>query len=365
MTTRLIHIAPELPPTVGGVADYTSILTRRLVEVSEGAIKPMLVHAGRQPVDTIDVDVPVADLSGETSATALAETVRSWTGDGDDPAVVLLEYSGYGYAARGAPRWLVRGLSQVCGNEGRPLITIFHELYADSYKPWDARFWVMPFQRYLTTRMATMSDGILANWDEAVSWLSERVNGTPLRMSPTFSNVGEPEALPDYSERTPYAVCFGRAGRKEEMYQQHAEALNSMLQTAGIERIVDIGSPPSESSYAGLNVTVSTTGIQPVDAISTYLREASLGLLNYPLHCLKKSGVWASYAAYGVPTVLAAERQPVEGLAEKTHYVLLGSYTPNTGQLSSISGAIRQWYIKRAHSRLSAKRVEQVIAELL
>lgn len=361
---RLIHIAPELPPTVGGVADYTSILTRRLVEVSEGAIKPVLVHAGQQQVDTINVDVPVVDLSGEMSAMALAEAVRSWAGDENDQAVVLLEYSGYGYAARGAPLWLVRGLSRVCGNDGRPLITIFHELYANSYKPWNARFWVMPFQRYLTTRLATMSDGILANWDEAANWLSGRVNGTPLRMSPTFSNVGEPEALPDYSERKPYAVCFGRAGRKEEMYQQHVKTLNSTLQSAGIERIVDIGSPPSEASYIGLNVPVNTTGIQPVDAISTCLREASLGLLNYPLHCLKKSGIWAAYAAHGVPAVLPAEPQTIPNLKEGEHFLRLGSARPTQNQLASISEAVYKWYDHEARSEDAAHRVANLICEL-
>jgi hypothetical protein len=244
------------------------------------------------------------------------------------------------------------------------LITIFHELYANSYKPWDARFWVMPFQRYLTTRLATMSDGILANWDEAANWLSGRVNGTPLRISPTFSNVGELEALPDYSERKPYAVCFGRAERKEEMYQQHVKTLNSMLQSVGIERIVDIGSPPSEASYIGLNVPVTTTGIQPVEAISTCLREASLGLLNYPLHCLKKSGIWAAYAAHGVPAVLPAEPQTIPNLKEGEHFLRLGSARPTQHQLASVSEAVYKWYDHGARSEDAAHRVANLICEL-
>ena len=76
MSIRLIHISPELPPTVGGVADYTAILSRRLVEVSDGIIEPVLVHAGNQSAEAIEVDFPTVDLSGERSASALAETIE-------------------------------------------------------------------------------------------------------------------------------------------------------------------------------------------------------------------------------------------------------------------------------------------------
>ena len=86
MSIRLIHIAPELPPTVGGVADYTAILSRRLVEVSDGAVEPVLVHAGRQFADAIDVDFPVVDLSGQCSTSALAQTVEQSAAEADEQA---------------------------------------------------------------------------------------------------------------------------------------------------------------------------------------------------------------------------------------------------------------------------------------
>jgi hypothetical protein len=61
---RLIHIAPELPPTVGGVADYAVILSRRLVEVSDGTVEPVLIYAGHEPTEAIVAGI-AADYVGK------------------------------------------------------------------------------------------------------------------------------------------------------------------------------------------------------------------------------------------------------------------------------------------------------------
>jgi len=245
MGIRLIHIAPELPPTVGGVADYTAILSRRLVEVGDETIEPVFIHAGKKSADQIAVDYPVKDIGGTCTAQALMGSVKQLAGETNEPVVILLEYSGYGYSNRGAPLWLVRALRGVKRADDLPLITIFHELYAHSYKPWDRRFWTMPLQRHIATRLATISDGLMANWDAAAQWLEQWVNGKAVRVSPTFSNVGEPASVPHYSEREPYAVCFGGARRKEGLYRQHGNELSNVLRGYGIERIVDLGSEPA------------------------------------------------------------------------------------------------------------------------
>ena len=88
---RLIHIAPELPPKVGGVADYTAILSRRLVEVSDGAVEPVLVHAGKERAGAIDVGFPAVDLSGGGTTGALGEAISLVDLENDHRGVVLLE----------------------------------------------------------------------------------------------------------------------------------------------------------------------------------------------------------------------------------------------------------------------------------
>lgn len=65
MGTRIIHIAPELPPKVGGVADYNAILSRRLVEVSDGTVEPVLIYAGHEPTEAIVAGI-VANYVGNS-----------------------------------------------------------------------------------------------------------------------------------------------------------------------------------------------------------------------------------------------------------------------------------------------------------
>lgn len=362
MGIRLIHIAPELPPTVGGVADYTTILSRRLLEVSDGALEPVLVHAGKASTESIEGEFPTVDLSGKQSASALADTVRDLAEETDGRAIVLLEYSGYGYAKRGTPLWLARGLRQLNNRwTDLTLVTMCHELYATSRKPWESVFWLSPVQRYITSQIARLSDGILTNRRASARKLREMTDEeTPIRVCFTFSNVGEPRVLSSYEEREPYAVIFGGAGRKAVTYEQHSAVLGRALRRMGVERIVDIGTTVGESAFTELGLPVKAVGVLSAAEVSAYLQRASVGVLQYPLHCLTKSGLWASYAAHGVPPVLIADRQLAEGLEEGRHYVLLSDLedeVPSESQRRAISCTVKQWYDEEAHSQRAARIV--------
>ena len=360
-SVRLIHIAPELPPTVGGVADYTALLSRRLVEVSDGAVEPVLVHAGKEPADAIDVELPVVDLSGQCSAPAFSETVGRLADEVDGQAKVLLEYSGYGYSKRGAPLWLVRGLRRVCGGGALPLVTMFHELYATSWKPWTKAFWTMPIQWITAVHIVRLSRGLASNRDHAVQWIDRRRGDCPVRNSPTFSNVGEPEEAPKYDKRAPYAVLFGGRRMKNHMYEEGRSIMRDMLTQVGVRRIIEIGPRASCSSQKLGSIPIERRGILSATEVSNLLKRASLGILKHPLHCLTKSGVWASYAAHGVAPVIMAEPRSLEKLEEGTHYLLLDDSSDfkawNGGQLASVGRCAREWYIRNAHSKRAAQKL--------
>ena len=69
---HLIHISPEVPPAVGGIADYTAILSRRLVEVSGGSVVPTLIRAGWKG------DGPTPETEFNTVDCAGNATRRPW-----------------------------------------------------------------------------------------------------------------------------------------------------------------------------------------------------------------------------------------------------------------------------------------------
>ena len=361
---RLIHTAPELPPTIGGVADYTALLSCRLVEVSDGIVEPVMVHAGNRPTESIDVDFPTENLSGRCSASALAESFSRFVEESERTAV-LLEYSGYGYDKNGAPQWLADGIEQFCHVSGTPLITVFHELYTSEYRPWKRNFWVIPWQHYVVCQLARLSSGIISNRDDMAQWLHRRVDGTPVRMCPSFSNVGEPDELPPYEDREPFVAHFGGETKKAQLYAEYGSALGPLLQRADVNRIIDIGPPVPEKLRSRVGIPVESKGILSPKEVSRYLRRASLGLLNYPLHCLKKSGIWASYAAHGVPTLLAAKLMGIEGLDRGRHFLLLNEEmsVPKTERRAEISQHVYRWYRMSAHSQRTAQHIGAFISD--
>jgi hypothetical protein len=359
---RCIHIAPELPPTVGGVADYTAILSRRLVEVSDGAVEPVLVHAGNQSADVIEVDFPTVDLNGECSASALAETVEQLADEAEGQAVVLLEYSGYGYAKRGAPLWLARGLRRVCGVDGVSLITMFHELYATG-APWTSAFWVSPLQRFVAARLARMSAGIVTNRSSAAPWLQRyrASEDVPGKVQPVFSNVGEPDTVPSVGGRNCQAVVFGGGGRKSTVYDENRDVLRSLVDRGGFSTVLDIG-PPADS-VPSVESWSQPLGVLPENEISDRLSNASLGVLSYPGSRLGKSGVAAAFASHGVPFLLFDEETSTgnsDPYVEGTHFWRVNAVKEEGSRLSDeklaeMSRSIRLLYQERLHSTHAAR----------
>ena len=357
MADRLIHITPELPPTVGGVADYTALLSRRLVEVTDGAVEPVLVHAGKEPAEVIAVDVPVVDLSGQCSATALADAVRRQAEETSGRAVVLLEYSGYGYAMRGAPLWLARGLQRVCGGDGPPLVTMFHELYATG-PPWTSAFWYSFPQKWVVGQLAQRSTAVVANRHDSTEWLRGHTDTAYHR--PIFSNVGEPSTPPVWEQRSPYAVVFGGTG-KEALYDEHGARLQALLRTLGIRTLVDIGPRPPKPLLSSLKgIEIDVRGLVDREAVSESLREAQLGLLCRNPKALTKSGSLMAYLAHGVPAVIARRHstQPNPDLKRGTHYLSLADPSQKSAEQTDWSAVGRSgydWYRENAHSRGAAE----------
>lgn len=359
---RCIHITPELPPAVGGVADYSVILSRRLVEVSDGQVEPGLIHAGRRTTDSIDVEFPVTDLSGQCSATALSDTIERLASGVDGQVVVLLEYSGYGYARRGAPWWLVRGLHQVRRRARLLLITMFHELYATA-PPWTRAFWTSFPQAYVARRLAALSDGIVTNRRSSAEWLRDACDaGTPVAMQPVFSNVGEPTDVPPLGPRKKQAVVFGGQQLKRTVYRDRADVVQRQLRRLGMEDIIDIGPSATEPEQENMDIPVTKKGVLPSDAVSHYLAESQVGIAHCPSDCLTKSGAVAAYMAHGtVPLVIGDGIEPP--LQKNRHFLEMNDSSDRLDPEMSEEG--RNWYRHHAHSRLAARRVLSMMKEQL
>jgi hypothetical protein len=362
---RLIHITPELPPTVGGVADYTAILSRRLVEVSGGAVEPVLVHAGKEKAERIDVEFPVVDLTEQCSATALASTIRQLANEANSQAAVLLEYSGYGYAKRGAPLWLARGLRRQCGHGGVPLVTMFHEISA-SGPIWSSSFWLSTLQKWIAGELARQSSAGCSNRSDSMQWLRKH-STTPVRHCPVFSNVGEVEDRHPHQYREASAVVFGGTG-KNALYRDHGGVLTQLLQVACIRKLVDIGPRPAPSLLPSTpDIEIVCEGLIPTGAVSRHLQTARFGLLCRNPAALTKSGSLAAYLAHGLPAVVALRdgSAPNPHLKDGVHYLSLRralEEEPDDAQWDAIGNKGWTWYNEHAHSSQTAVTFRELIS---
>lgn len=271
------------------------------------------------------------------------------------PAVALiLHFSGYGYASRGQCHWLLEQLVEARAQLGSSLrvAVYFHELFA-SGPPWRTAFWLSPWQARLARGFARTADVVLTNAEAHAVWLRRMSPGRRVDVAPVFSNVGEPRPVTAASRRVRRVVVFGSAptrARARRAFDRHREAV-AMLHALGVNELIEVG--PGDASWQGLRgwpaLVVREEGTMAPAALSRLLQDSAFGLLDYPLHLLAKSSVFAAYASHGcVPLVLAPAGRAGDGLLGGRHYVALDGPCAARIELDDIGTAAWSWY--RGHA---------------
>ena len=283
--TRSPELLSVIPEARGGVWDFTHALAAELG--TSGQI--------------------LAIARGDGGALARAQA----------PAV-LLHYSGYGYAKRGAPLWLVRSIREHRDRFGS-LGVFFHELYALRW-PWSSAFWLSPVQQYVAQRLARMADFWVTTCDKYALWLRRHAGSKPHAVLPIPSNIGEPPALG--SQRQPIIVVFGSAGLRSTAYQAGGERLFAWAREQQLA-IHDIGGQVSEPALAQRlrRAGVIEHGFLAHAEASALLATARYGIVRHRAAELAKSTIFAAYCAHGVcPIVLASHYDGADGLLPSRHY---------------------------------------------
>ncbi len=268
-----------------------------------------------------------ADKLVENSAADQAATVFTWNQDTDHASLeqalssdcVYLQYSGYGYAKRGAPLWLLKQL-QIHRPQIKTLGVFFHELYAFR-APWRSAFWLSPFQRYIVRRLAERCDFWITSSESNAQWLRRFAGNKPHAVLPVFSNVGE---ITVYSAvRSLKVVVFGGAALRLKTYQAAGDNLFAWAKRQNLS-IHDIGSTISDQlmSKRLADEGVIVHGRLPEMEISNLLADAMFGVVVYQMESVAKSGVFAAYCAHGIcPVLISDQYQASNGLIQNKHYL--------------------------------------------
>lgn len=302
------------PPGQGGVRDFTDKL-----------------------IENLSPEQVVADfIWQQDSANAIAEQALS-------SECLYLQYSGYGYAKRGAPLWLLQQL-QTNRPQIKKLGVFFHELYAIG-PPWGSAFWLSPIQRHIARLLVERSDFWITNCEGSAQWLCRFAGDKPHAVLPVFSNVGE---IPIYSfDRSPKVVVFGGAALRLATYRAAGDELFSWAKRQGLE-IHDIG-PGINDPILSNRLTaegVIVHGRLPEIEISRLLADAMFGVVVYPVDHVAKSGVFAAYCAHGICPVLISQQYPeADGLKQNQHYLAGISETACTPTMTADVGrSAWNWY---------------------
>lgn len=342
----IISIVPRLPPAIDGVGDYALRLAQQLYQdhqISTHFIVGDPNWSGE--IDSPGISaVKVSERSSSSLISLLAEHQQA-------PSIVLLHFSGYGYAQRSCCFWLVEALERWKRITSKArLVTMFHEIYSAFGVPWKHHFWVSPIQRVLAARLIRCSDRCLTNTElyaEMLQGLSrDRTQQIPTL--PVFSNMGEVQDVLPLSDRKKQLVIFGQSGSRMQAYRESLPVIDRVCQSLEIEQILDIGQPTGIELRAVGEVPLIEMGRRSSTEISQILQDSIVGFLNYDPTRLAKSTIFAAYCAHGLlPISSRASSTSQDGLKANVHYLHLESAVSNLNfiqNLQSISDNAYAWY---------------------
>lgn len=308
MQTQII-----VPTGQGGVSDYGDRIAHEL-----RAMRPVDVFAINK--DCVHV-LQSSDVGNKT---------------------VFLQYSGYGYATRGAPKWL---LEEICNlrSKGNSIGIFFHELYAAG-PPWRSQFWLSSFQKSIAFELASISDWWITNRQGSANLLNRFSGNKPHAILPVFSNVGE--ANEPYLTRLPKMIVFGSSELRESTYKRAGKKLFAWAKRNFIT-IHDIGSPITNKKIAEelLVAKVIIHGRMGCGEIETHFKDAAFGLVAYPTTHVAKSGVFAAYCAFGVcPILLSTTKSDCDKLISGINYLSDIPFLLDFHAANKVGMAAWSWY---------------------
>jgi len=342
---EIVQIVPAFPPAVSGIGDYALLLAEELRHRHH--LHTRFIVGDPDWAGAAEADgFPVTRVN--TRSAKSIEWLLNERAGADLP--VLLHYVGYGYEKRGCPLWLVKGVEEWRRAPGyRFLATMFHELYAFG-PPWRSSFWTSPLQRWLTTRLAGLSDACVTNLRRFARYLEPRLASHSQRVNvfPVFSNVGE--FYRKEAHRRNEMVIFGGSGWREAAYANSNGALINVCRRLNIDQIHDIG--PRLSARFELPVKVEWQGALPAPAVSEIMRNARFGFFTYPIPFLGKSGVFAAYASHGlVPvTVDGNDEKNEDQLQLNRHFLTCVALARNVDTAPVMGERVHDWYAKHCLS---------------
>jgi hypothetical protein len=336
MITHITQIVPTLPPKIDGLGDYALNLARQLRR--DWQIETHFIVGDPAWIGDRDPEFETQAIA-HRSASALLSVLRR-----DRP--ILLHYSGYGYARRGCPQWLITALNRY---QDSHLVTMFHEVYTYDCGPfWTSSFWLSPLQKRIATQLIQRCDRSLTSRENYVRLLQKISHQANLKITvlPVFSNLGEPTNLRPLSQRQRRLIVFGHRNTRLRTYTEHLRQLQHICKALSLAEIYDIGQPTGLNLSAICPCPVVEIGVASTTQISQIMQDAIAGFLSVPPpEYLGKSTIFAAYCAHGlIPILPEASSTSIDGLTPYQHYWVAQPQFDTCQDKFAIAKSAQTWY---------------------
>jgi len=348
MKINLAIISPTFPPNVDGLGDYSYLVGTEL----------------RMNLDNVFFLCPETENKNFNEKVFLFEKNRA----SFDELVqrlsitnILLNYSGYGYDNKGIPFWLL-SILKFQKSKGVRVFIFFHEISATGpfYKP---VFWLGAIQKWLFKKLYEIADYSFCSNEIANRIIqdSTRDKGKKCINIGLISNISPTEINKPWAFRSSIAVVFGSPGRRLLVYQQF-EKWDNFIKENGIVSIIDIGEP-LDFDFEKLKVKIVEKGVLSSSKISQILSDCQFGLLDYPVHLLGKSGVYAAYAAYGiVPVIMDISSNEAAIGKQDQNFIFIDHLNSFKGRPPVlISQDIYTWYFNNNSIKVHSQKILNAI----
>jgi hypothetical protein len=339
-SSALLQILPRIPPPSCGVGDYAL----RLAEALTGAGGPPSVYITAQNQLCLRSEDPLLQSVVTTphSKTGLFEAWQSFAAS--PPQSILLHYSGYGYAKRGAPFWLLRAVRHFRRQyPSVPWLTMFHEVAASGPVTTSA-FWLQPLQEHIAKKIFQLSTVAFTNCSVNANHLLQLAPQEKVKLSilPVFSNFGELATPPPPTNRLPHLILFSSnlAGRPPS--QDFWNNLSATIARLSVTQVTIIGRPVA--SPPPLSVPLVQTGFLDVSEVSALLATTRFGYAYYAPLMFGRSTIFAAFAANGVIPIVPNSSVTLPEDLRQTEHFLSSSDDQLQWDLKKIQSNLIQWY---------------------
>jgi hypothetical protein len=227
---------------------------------------------------------------------------------------LILHYVGHAFQRKGVPVWLPAVIHQWRATHRGRVITMFHELYANS-SPFNSAFWLKPVARSIIRALLAASDGWIATCERNWHVLLDEFHADPRKGAsiPIGSNIPPTGIRGDGLRTSNLTVAvFGLPPTRMLALERHQRLLREMNANDQLGEVVMIGKRAEDMQRRRLEEIKQMVGGQwreaadlSTEQISAEFCRCDIGLVPTDVGILTKSTVFSGFVMNGVIPVVS------------------------------------------------------------